>query len=96
MCYRHQKKLLKSRQETQTEETGRVTTPHSRWSNNNITRLHRTHEMRNLAIDVSGVCKSVSLSVCHTALRDFAVQKRLNGSRFSLGCRRLGAQRTLY
>jgi len=34
--------------------------------------------------DVSGVCKSLSLSVCYASLRGFAVQKWMSGSRSCL------------
>jgi len=46
-----------------------------------IIRSHRTREMRTNAIDDSGRCLSVCLSVCHLS-RGQAVQKRLNGSTF--------------
>jgi len=51
-------------------------------------RPHREHEMRSIAIDEPGVC----LFVCHAVSHGFAVQKRLTGSRSSLGRRLLGSK----
>jgi len=43
------------------------------------------HDMWTIAVDVSGMCKSVSLSVHLAALHGFAVIKWLNGLRSYLG-----------